>query len=267
MQAGHFSSAQLHVSLPFRSLAAEGPLFLAQGLQPEIAFKAPDLDEDSTFGEAERWGREFRREGLSVLVHAPFMDLNPGAIDPLVQQATATRLHQVFQAAELLGAQRLVVHPGYDRWRYGGNEDLWVEQCLKFWPPFIEKAAALGLILAVENVFEDVPLSLEKLFAALDHPHFAHCFDVGHWHLFCRKQVSLPQWFERLGARMVHLHLHDNFGERDDHLPPGEGLIPFESLFALAAQYAPLATLTLEVPDRNGLQRALGRLRGLFRSG
>lgn len=249
--------ARLHLSLPYRMLDAQGDFFLARRLQPEVAFKGPDLDEADLTAVLERWSGAFRAAGLAVTVHAPFMDLNPGALEPLVRQVTALRLNQALDAAQRLGARRLVVHPGYDRWRYGGNEDLWVEQSLEFWPALIRRAAEAGVVLAMENVFEDVPDNLEKLFAALASPWFGHCFDVGHWHLFCRRRISLAEWFERLGKHLVHLHVHDNLGEGDDHLPIGEGLICFDEFFALVARHGPQATLTLEAHEAQSLSRAL----------
>lgn len=247
---------RLHVHIPYRMLRDEMAFLLARGLQPEIAFKGPELDE---VGDADlaSIGRQLRAAGLRVTVHAPFMDLNPGALDPLVKEATATRVAQTLVAAERLGAHRVILHPGYDRWRYAGNDALWVEACLDFWPPFLRRAADAGLLLALENVFEDAPGNLVKLLDALDSPVLGHCFDVGHWHMFCRGKVTLEQWFAQLGARLVHCHLHDNHGERDEHLPPGEGLIDFDRLFSLLRQRAPAATLTLEAHDRASLLRAL----------
>lgn len=250
-------ASRLHVSLPYRMLAEQGGFFLERRLRPEIAFKGPDLDEGNLDEVLDHWGAEFRAAELGVTVHAPFMDLNPGALEPLVRQATAVRLHQSLDAARRLGARILVVHPGYDRWRYAGNEDLWVEQSVEFWPPLIRRAAEAGVILAMENVFEDGPGNLEKLFAAIGSPWFGHCFDVGHWHLFCRDRISLTDWFQRLARHLVHLHVHDNLGQGDDHLPIGEGLISFGEFFALVERHAPRATLTLEAHDPDSLLRAL----------
>lgn len=251
---------RLHVHIPYRMLRDEMAFLLARGLQPEIAFKGPELDAVDR-GELSALGRQLRSAGLRVAVHAPFMDLNPGALDPLVKQATQIRVGQTLAAAERLGAHRVILHPGYDRWRYAGNEELWVEASLAFWRPFLRQAADAGLLLALENVFEDAPDNLVKLLAAVDSPTLGHCFDVGHWHMFCREKISLGAWFEQLGARVVHLHLHDNHGERDEHLPPGEGLICFDRLFSLIEHWAPAATMTLEAHDRQSLLRALVNIR------
>ncbi|WP_429886047.1 sugar phosphate isomerase/epimerase family protein [Geoalkalibacter halelectricus] len=256
--------SRLHVSLPYRMLDERGAFLLSRGLQPEIAFKGMDFDDAAIWGVLRHWAGQFRSAGLRVTVHAPFMDLNPGALEPLVRDATRRRLDQALEAAALLEARCVVMHPGYDRWRYGGNEDLWLEPSLEFWRPLEQRAREIGTVLALENVFEDGPGSLQRLLEGLDSPLVGHCFDVGHWHLFCRDKVSLEEWFGRLGRHMVHVHLHDNRGEGDDHLPPGQGLIPFTKLRDLVQDQAPRASLALEVHDPAGLAAALGAVSSLF---
>ena len=50
------------------------------------------------------------------------------------------------------------------------------------------------------------------------------CLDVGHWHAHFKDR------FDRklLDGRIVAVHLHDNFGEDDEHLLPFDGNVPWE---------------------------------------
>jgi endonuclease IV len=86
----------------------------------------------------EHVAERFRSAGLSITVHAPFFDLNPGALDPYVFEATAIRCRQTLAAADRLGARLVVFHPGYEFWKYGGKDQLWLDASLEFWPPIIE---------------------------------------------------------------------------------------------------------------------------------
>ncbi len=178
-------SERLHVHLPYRNLEAGLPLVLDQGLQPEIAFRGPDLDAAS-LQELRGLGRRLAGAGLAVTVHGPFHDLNPGALEPLVWQATRQRFLQTLEAAAALGARLVVFHPGYERWKYGGQDHLWLEQNLLFWPPLLVVARQAGIKIAVENIFETVPATLVALFQAFPQADFGHCFDVGHWQPVCR---------------------------------------------------------------------------------
>lgn len=247
-------SDRLHVHVPWRRVEEALPFLLEQRLQPEIAFRGPDLDGVEP-ERLRKTGRQLAAAGLKTTVHAPFADLNPGALEPLVFDATRQRFVQTLAAAEHLGATLVVFHPGYDRWKYGGLDHLWLEQNLLFWPPLLRRAAQQGCMMALENIFEEEPGTLATLLTELDSPWLGHCFDVGHWNLF--SQNTLEEWFAALGARLVHLHLHDNLGQRDDHLPVGEGVIDFADLFRLSGGLAASPSMTLEAHNHQSLLRSL----------
>ena len=48
----------------------------------------------------------------------------------------------------------------------------------------------------------------------------------------------------------LRTHLHDNYGEVDDHLPPGRGTIDWADLFAALAEVGYARPLQLELTDR-----------------
>ena len=72
---------------------------------------------------------------------------------------------------------------------------------------------------------EDIFMLLDKL----KNQNIGFCLDVGHQKVFSRS--SLEEWIEVLGHHLKQLHLHDNIGERDDHLALGKGNINFTKLF------------------------------------
>lgn len=247
-------SERLHVHVPWTHLQSALPFLLERGLQPEIAFKGPDLDLLSPT-QLRDANRRLAGAGLNVTIHAPFADLNPGALEPLVFESTRQRFFQTMEAADRLGARLVVFHPGYDRWKYGGLDHLWLEQNLRFWPPLLKLAAEQDCMMVLENIFEQDAGTLSNLLSALDSPWLGHCFDIGHWNLFAG--VSLSDWFDALGSRLVHLHLHDNFGQGDDHLPVGEGNIDFVALLELIPNLPAAPTMTLEAHTQENLLRSL----------
>ena len=251
---------RLFVHVPFRLLENTLPFLLAQGLQPEIAFRGPELDD---IGQAmTTMGGRLADAGLGITVHAPFYDLNPGALEPLVREVTTLRYRQTLAAAAALRARLVVFHPGYDCWKYGGQDQLWLEQNLTFWPPLLEEAAKNGLLVALENIFEPAPNLLVQLLEALAVPHFGHCLDIGHWRLFGR--TPLADWLTAVGPRLLHLHLHDNRGTADEHLPVGEGDIDFSALFTGLRALPGTPSMTLEARDRPALLRSLAAVVPFF---
>jgi sugar phosphate isomerase/epimerase len=241
-----------HVPYPY--LEKNLPLILERRINPEVFLTWETLDrlipeELTAIAEA------LRGVGLSTTIHAPFMDLNPGSIEPLLRKATLHRFHQVLDAAAILKPQVMVFHPGYDRWRYGDNQDKWLSNAIDTFREVLPRIESIGCKLAVENIFEEEPSTLKALIEAIDSPVFGHCFDVGHWNLFAK--VGMEEWFAELGSYIAEVHIHDNFGEKDDHACIGEGNIDFVLFFRLLDDYAPLAARTIEAHSKEALERAL----------
>ncbi len=202
---------------------------LRLGLQPEIYFSGKTLDGLSP-GEVEKTSQALLRERIPITFHAPFMDLNPGAVDEKVREITRFRFAQVLDLVPHFRPRAIVLHPGYDRWRYDGDAGLWMKNSLFTWRPLVEKAERLSVKMALENVFDVDPEPLRRLLQAVDSPFLGYCMDAGHGRIF--SEVPLVEWIEVLGSRLMEIHLHDNHGRADEHLPIGRGDIDFPALFS-----------------------------------
>lgn len=198
------------------------------GLQPEVYFSGHTLDRLSA-AEAERTGQALGRHHIPVTFHGPFLDLNPGGIDEKVREVTLFRFGQILDLVPCFQPRTIVLHPGYDRWRYDGDIDLWLKKSLITWKPLAEKAEKLSVRIALENVFDHIPTPLKRLLDEVDSPFLGYCMDVGHGNLF--SEIPLTGWVDILGNRLFETHLHDNHGTADEHLPIGRGNIDFSALF------------------------------------
>ncbi|TLM66616.1 MAG: sugar phosphate isomerase/epimerase [Deltaproteobacteria bacterium] len=252
---------RLQAHLPWLRCREFLPRILDLGLAPEVAFKGPELD-GLDGARLDAVARLIAATGRRPTVHAPFFDLSPGAMEPLVRQITLQRLTQALQAAERLGAHLMVVHPGYDRWRYPKLAATWADHAATTFAPLVDLAEQLDCRLALENIYEETTETLTGLVDRFDTPWFGHCYDIGHWRLFGR-QVQ-EQWLERIAPRLLHLHLHDNHGLADDHLPVGEGSIDFTPLRRLLSGLAEPPSITLEAHDPEDLRRSLRNFTSLF---
>jgi sugar phosphate isomerase/epimerase len=248
---------QIFVHAPFALLGEHLDFILRRGINPEIAFTGDSLDTLDLQRLREISGILIEN-GIRTTIHAPFMDLSPGALDRLVLEATRQRFQQVMEAAAVLKPSVVVFHPGYDRWRFGSNRQRWLKNSIETFQPVVEQAAAIGCVVAVENIFEEEPSTLRALLDAVDSPLFRHCFDVGHWNLFSK--LSMEDWFAALGPFIAEAHIHDNHGLTDDHSPLGEAGIDFPLFFKLMARYAPEAAWTIEAHNREAVERALGNI-------
>jgi len=253
------SSDQLHAHLPWSRHQEFLPLLAELGLRAELALTGSDLDR---FEGAPPLFPQQMRPPAPLTLHAPFNDLNPGSSDPRISEVTRTRLLQTLSVAARTGARLIVCHPGYEHWRYAGNIDLWLDASCAFWPSILQRAEQVGCSIALENVFDTDYIPLQRLLTRLDHPLLGHCFDVGHWHLF--SQVPVTEWLDALAPYLLHLHLHDNHGSSDAHLPVGEGNIDFDALFSVPCLQSASPSMTLEAHHPEHLRRSCAAVRRLL---
>jgi sugar phosphate isomerase/epimerase len=80
-------------------------------------------------------------------------------------------------------------------------------------------------------------------------------FDVGHAHLSeGPEDARIAKGFEPLRELVASVHIHDNHGEKDEHLPPYDGTIAWPAALALlkSAPAGPDLPLTLELKEKTG---------------
>jgi sugar phosphate isomerase/epimerase len=68
---------------------------------------------------------------------------------------------------------------------------------------------------------------------------------------------------DRLGSRLVEIHLHDNRGDLDEHLPVGEGTFPFPRLFSILKERKLRPILTVEAHSEKNLAKTLAGIKAL----
>ncbi len=117
----------VYAHVPYALIRHHLELIIEKRINPEIAFSCESLD-TAVPSELASIAQILASNDLKATIHAPFMDLNPGALDPLVWEATLRRFNQVFDAAEIVRPAIIVFHPGYDRWRVGDRRQQWLEQ-------------------------------------------------------------------------------------------------------------------------------------------
>ena len=65
----------------------------------------------------------------------------------------------------------------------------------------------------------------------------------------------------KLAVFIGHVHIHDNNGSADDHLPVGEGNFPFSDFFATLAEKDIDPIITVEAHEEGDLWRAVDNMR------
>ncbi len=216
-----------HIHIPFEMLEKHLPFIKKEKSNLELYFGTRRIDNLKKKDIIKLKNKLDYNPRLTI--HAPFMDLSPGAVDSRVREITIKRFFDVLDLAEVLKPKIVVFHSGYDKWKYDERVDIWLEGCLKTWKPVNERAEALGVKIAIENIFEDEPTNLKLLMEEMNSKNFGICFDTGHFNLFSK--MFLLNWLEMIKPYIVELHLHDNTKSKDLHLAIGDGNFDFRTLF------------------------------------
>jgi sugar phosphate isomerase/epimerase len=118
-----------------------------------------------------------------------------------------------------------------------------------------------GVTITLENTPSDLgsPDSLCQLIRETHLHDLKFCFDIGHAHM----EDGVAKSFETMEERIVTAHLHDNHGEKDEHLLPFEGSIDWNAALQSLAGRSPTPSLVLEVKEQPA-KPSLGQIREAF---
>ncbi|MBE9547499.1 MAG: sugar phosphate isomerase/epimerase [Proteobacteria bacterium] len=250
---------KVQINIPFHMLHEKHlSMILKERINPEIGFDCLALDHFKK-EDFEKIADILAEAGLTVTMHAPFMDLRPGAIDPKIRQVSVDRLNQFFELIPCFRPVSVVCHASFDDRYYVGCREEWVENSIETWGQFLPLAEEMNTIITLENVYENNPHYLTVLLDSFKSPYIRFCFDTGHFNVF--SEAGLKEWMDGLGPYLTQLHLHDNNGFADDHLPAGDGNFPFDELFKILDEQCIDPTITIEPHTEENLWRSLKNIK------
>ena len=201
--------------------------------------------------------------GRRIIVHGPFTELIPCAIDERARNLAMERHMESLQVCRELGAGKLILHSGWIPSMYFPSWQ--VEKSVEYWKKLVEEVGAAApdtdkagaptagcgsfpsedFTICVENVFEPEPDTLIEIIDGVDDPRLKICLDVGHANAV-KTGGPVEEWIEKMGERISHLHLHNNDGRSDSHGELTDGELDMDRLLRLAEKCCPNATYTIE---------------------
>ena len=191
------------------------------------------------------WDARVRGEMANVerfIFHAPFNELCPAAIDPMIVEVAAKRYAQAYSLMRGYGIDIMVTHTGFMPTLY--SDDWFTSKSVVFWKRFLSDKPH-GFKLYLENVFEQTPGVLQEIISVVSDERLRLCFDVGHAAVF-GADISIPEWVEQIIPFLGHVHLHNNAGGHDAHDALGDGAIDIARLIQMVNEMAPDVTFTIE---------------------
>ena len=124
------------------------------GLGIEIADFCTAWNMDDEFAETDRQLKRNLNGVKRRLLHAPFNELFPCAIDKKAKELAAFRYRQVIALAEQYKATKVIIHGGYNPYIY--YPEWYVKKSILFWKDFIKELPETVHIV-LENTLEETP--------------------------------------------------------------------------------------------------------------
>lgn len=199
-----------------------------------------DCKEESLKNYKERLNKIIEKPSLSV--HGPFLDLCPASFDSLIKDATMKRFESSYWMAKEIGAERIIFHTCFNKMVYFKSS--WEYNSKIFWKEFLCNKDD-SIKIHIENEYDSDYEHIVNLIDGVNHPAFSVCLDIGHAN-YCSK-IPLEDWIKGLGKRIGHVHLHNNYGIKDNHNGILNGDISILDVLNKINETSKDATWTLEV--------------------
>lgn len=201
---------------------------------------------------------EARAMGYALSLHARYVDLYPGAVEPKVRQASLEVLREDLHHTAELGAFLLNLHAGNLAWTdypdpllspehahlrqvEALQRQTYLQRSKEVLAVLAEEARSLSVTLALENLPapQEVPRTPQEM-AYFSDLELVFCLDIGHARI---AGFSPEAFLQLLGGRVQHLHLHGNDTRYDLHLLPDlQEVLPLRDF---------RGSLVVELPPRN----------------
>lgn len=172
------------------------------------------------------------------------------------------KMKRSLDATALLDCKNWVIHPimpfGMEERQTADEEKTW-ELNRTFMSALLAYAKELGITVCLENMpMPDFsmgsPADVLRFVRQINDPNFRICLDTGHVAIFpglCAGDV-----LRQLGSYVRVLHIHDNMGDRDFHLWPGQGRIDWQDLAKALDEVGFTGVFSLETAPSEALEDA-----------
>jgi sugar phosphate isomerase/epimerase len=249
MQLGMMNNPQADVLEELRWAADHGFEFL------DLTIEGPRASLDQIDARAIR--RLLDQAGMGVVGHTAWFLPFASPVER-VRRAAVEEVAASFPAFATVGAALVNVHIVKGINAFG--HDTMVRLNGESFAQLAERAEPYGIRVMVEHL-PDKTFGIEDIRAILDADRrLGFHLDVGHANIGGDQLDGLLKAF---GKRLCHIHLSDNRGREDDHMPLGAGRIDWPRAVRLIKQAGYDGTLTLEVfaNDRDYLLQSAAKVR------
>jgi sugar phosphate isomerase/epimerase len=219
----------------------------------ELAMDPPHGDAKSIKKQKRELQESLKQYELSLVCHLPTF-LSTADLTDRLRQASIDEVLASLEVAADMRPLKVVLHPSYMMGLGAFVPELTRAHALESLEIIAEKAHGLGLCLCLENMFPRTqwltnPEEFVDILAKF--PTVKLLLDIGHAHIEDAGGKKCLRFIEMFPDRISHLHVSDNFGKEDQHLPIGAGIIDFTRVVKALKGIDYNDTITLEVFSRD----------------
>ena len=199
---------------------------------------------------------------LKYSIHAPFMDVNIASLQSSTRSVSASQIKSSIDLADKINAEAVVVHPGvisflpnkyFKKEVYGFAQESMIE--------IGRYGEDMGILTTFENmpafnsmIYQDINelndfLTSNGLYMTLDIGHGNHAGYSPDGMIF---------------DSIKHIHIHDNFGDDDAHLPLGEGNIELNHIVHTLEEKNYKGIYIIEVNDYDSIEKSYRYMKDNF---
>jgi sugar phosphate isomerase/epimerase len=170
-------------------------------------------------------------EGLDLLVHLPFADLDIGTPRDTIREAALDEHRACIDAAAEMGAEKAVLHAS----SHASPPEWDFEEVRPHLLQSVRELDRFGADRGVEICVENLPNvrftvhDFETVFAETE---AAMTFDTGHARVDGLDAEGIAAFLDAHGERVSHVHVNDSRETADEHVPTGSGTLDFETALA-----------------------------------
>ncbi len=166
---------------------------------------------------------------------------------------------RALEVAERIPFRYLVQHIGTNRQAADGRS---FDAAFNSLEHLVVFAKHRGVTIALENTPGEFgsSASLQQFVKETHLKDLRYCLDIGHAHI----EAGVAASIEAMHGRIVTTHLHDNHGEKDEHLLPGEGTIDWDAAMKTLRANPEELPLVLELKETAAGEPSLDTVREAF---
>lgn len=200
----------------------------------DVPFCHPDL-----FGEKERkkLKKALSENGLAYTLHGPMFGIDLGGVNPGIRKESIRQTKAAIDLIKELNGEIITIHPPKTPSRIPQVKEHIFQLAKEAISEINQYGEGKGITVALENCgveFNDWEENLDDFLRLVDECAVSVCLDVGHAHC----SWGLEKTIEALKEKIKCIHISDNNGTKDEHLPVGMGNINFQSVLSFVRNFS-----------------------------